>query len=98
MNDLQKTISDNSLVLVDFWAQWCMPCRMMTPIVESIEKEYAGKLAVAKVDVDQNPDLATEHEVVSVPTFLIFKDGQLKERFSGGMPKAKVEEMIKRLL
>jgi len=98
MTDLQKTLSENSIVLVDFWAQWCMPCRMMAPIIESIDKEYTGKLSVVKVDVDQDPDLANQYEVISVPTFLLFKDGKVVNRFTGGLPKAKVEELIKPLL
>jgi thioredoxin 1 len=70
--DLQKTLSENSVVLVDFYATWCQPCRMMSPIIDAISTEYTGRVEVVKVDVDQYPNLANEFDVTSVPTFLLF--------------------------
>lgn len=96
--DLQQILNENSIVLVDFHAPWCMPCRMMSPIIDAIDTEYVGKLKVVKVDVDQHPDIANTYNVISVPTFLLFKNGQIANQFTGGMPKAKVEELIKPLL
>jgi len=96
--DLQKTLSENSVVLVDFFAVWCAPCRMMSPIIDAISTEYAGRVEVVKVDVDQYPDLANEYNVVSIPTFILFKNAEVAQRFMGGMPKAKLEGLIKPLL
>lgn len=96
--DLQKTLSENSVVLVDFFAVWCQPCRMMSPIIDAISTEYAGRVEVVKVDVDQHPDLANEFNVNSVPTFLLIKNKEVSHRFTGGMPKAKLEGLIKPLL
>jgi thioredoxin 1 len=96
--DLQKTLSENSVVLVDFYATWCQPCRMMSPIIDAISTEYTGRVEVIKVDVDQHPNLANEFDVTSVPTFLLFKNAEVIHRFNGGMPKAKLEGLIKPLL
>jgi len=74
-------------VLVDFWATWCGPCRMIGPIIEEIASEYAGKAKVAKVDVDQNQDLAEQFQVRSVPTLLIFKNGGVVEQLVGAVSK-----------
>jgi len=74
-------------VLVDFWAAWCGPCRAIAPAVEELAQEYAGKLKVVKVDVDENPDVSSRYGVQSIPTLLVFKGGEVVERMIGAYPK-----------
>jgi len=74
-------------VLVDFWADWCGPCKMIAPILEEIAQEQPG-IQVAKVDVDKNPELAAQFNVMSIPTLLLIKDGEIKKKFVGAKPKA----------
>jgi len=81
-------------VLVDFWAAWCVPCRMIAPILEEIAQEYDGQLKVAKVDIDQNIQMATQFGIRSIPTMILFKDGEAVERLVGSMPKARLLERI----
>ncbi len=81
-------------VLADFWAAWCGPCRMIAPIVEELARDYEGRLKVAKIDVDQNPGLASRYGIMSIPTLAIFKDGQLVNTIVGYAPKADLQERI----
>ena len=91
----EKVISSSIPVLVDFWAVWCGPCKMIGPIVEQLGEEYAGKLMVGKVDVDNNRQIAMDYGIRSIPTLLIFKDGQVVQQMIGAMSKAALEEKIK---
>lgn len=84
--------------LVDFYADWCGPCKMMAPVVEKLAEELAGKVKVFKVNVDDEPELAQRYRVVSIPTFLIFKDGQVKENSVGAMSAAQLTEKVKQVL
>jgi thioredoxin 1 len=85
-------------VLVDFWAIWCGPCRLIAPIVEELAVQYAGKLKVLKVDVDQEQSLAIRYGIMSIPTLLLFKGGQVVEQIVGALPRHVIEERIRRHL
>lgn len=82
-------------VFVDFWAPWCGPCQMMGPIVEELSKEYdAGKIKIAKLNVDDNPVTAGKYQVLSIPTFLVFKNGTVVDKLVGGMSKEKLKALL----
>ena len=99
-----KTVTDASFaddvltadqpVLVDFWAEWCGPCKMIAPVLEDIAKEHAGKLQIAKLNVDDNPNIARRYDVMSIPTLLLFTDGEVKKRLVGAKGKAQLLEEL----
>jgi len=85
-------------ILVDFWAEWCMPCRMMAPVIEELARDYAGKAVFAKINVDENPETAMRFNIVSIPFFIIFKNGQPVEQILGAVGRKPLEEAIKKQL
>ncbi len=85
-------------VLVDFWAEWCMPCKMIGPHIDELAKTYAGKIKVGKVNVDNEPVLAGKFNIISIPTLMVFKDGQVIKQKLGAQPKHEIETMFKDLL
>ncbi|MEM0049285.1 MAG: thioredoxin [Candidatus Bathyarchaeia archaeon] len=86
-SNFNEVIRSSSLVVIDFWAPWCAPCRMMIPIVDELAREYAGKILFGKLNVDENQRVPAEYQIMGIPTFLIFKDGALVERIVGAIPK-----------
>jgi len=90
--------TSNVPVLVDFWAVWCGPCRMVAPIVDEISKEYEGKLKVLKLNTDENPDVAGKYRIMGIPTLMFFKNGQTVDQVVGAVPKAQLKTKVDALL
>lgn len=84
-------------VLLDCWAPWCGPCRMIAPTIEKLAEEWAGRVKVAKLDVDENPKTAAKLEIMSIPTLLIYKDGKIVDRMIGAQPKSVIEQKLQGL-
>ena len=89
-----ETICKQGLVVVDCWAVWCSPCSMLSPIVEELASDYAGRIVFGKLNVDENHGVAIEYQILSIPTILVFKDGKLVDRIVGLIPKKLLEPRI----
>jgi thioredoxin 1 len=85
--DIDDQIKKYQTIVIDCWAPWCGPCRMVGPIIEDLAKEMQGKIVFGKLNVDENPQTSAKHQIMSIPTMLIFKNGQLVDRFVGALPK-----------
>jgi len=92
--NFDQIINSDKPVLVDFWAEWCGPCKMIGPVVEELAGEYEGKAAVGKVDVDANPNLSARFGVRSIPTLLIFKGGEIVDKVVGAVPKSVLAQKL----
>ena len=93
-NFSQEVLGSDIPVLIDFWATWCGPCRMIAPVVAELAEDYAGRLKVGKVNVDEEPDLAAQFKVMSIPMLVLVKDGKIVEKSVGYRPKEQLAEMI----
>ena len=91
---LDKALAQKGLLMVDFWADWCGPCKMLAPLIESLDKEYEGRVTVGKVNVDDEQELAIRYGVMSIPTVIFFKDGKEIDRKVGVMPESAFTEVL----
>ena len=91
----EEVLRSDKPVLVDFWATWCGPCRMLAPIVAQIAEERAGEIKVGKIDVDEEPELAVQYGIASIPTLMVFKNGEKVNTSIGVIPKAAIEQLLK---
>ena len=94
--NFKATVDGQTPVLVDFWAPWCGPCRAIAPILEEIAKEFEGKAVIGKVNVDNNPDIASQFGVRGIPTLILFKEGKIKEQIVGMNTKSNIVSLLKK--
>jgi len=93
-----EVIDSEIPVLVDFWAPWCQPCRMVAPVLDALAKEYEGKVKVVKLNVDENQATASEYGIRSIPTLILFKDGKIVSQTMGAQPKEQLKQMVDKSL
>jgi len=94
----KEVLGHNGIVMVDFWAVWCGPCRMIAPTVEELAKEYAEKIKVMKLNTDENPEVASRYKIMGIPSIIFFKNGQEADRIVGAVPKPQLKAKIDSLL
>jgi thioredoxin 1 len=94
----KEIIQKHPLVVVDCWAPWCGPCRMVAPVIKELARDYAGKILFGKLNVDENPEVSAQYQIMSIPTLLVFKNGKLVDKIVGAMPRQMLEPKITRYL
>ena len=93
--DMDEVVKKYPILVIDCWAPWCGPCRMIAPVIEDLAKEMAGKIIFGKLNVDENPQTSMKYHIMSIPTMLVFKNGALVDRFVGAMPKEMLLQKLK---
>ncbi len=94
----KEVLNSSGLVMIDFWAVWCGPCRIIAPTVEELSKEYAGKIKIMKLNTDENPEIASKYKIMGIPTLMFFKDGQKVDQVVGAVPKPQLKAKLDSLL
>lgn len=94
----KEVLNADGLVLVDFWAAWCMPCRLLSPIVDKVAQAYPGQLKVVKVNVDENPRLSQDYGIMAIPTMMLFQNGKMVQRIAGLLPEAQLKRLVDQYL
>lgn len=97
-NFKQEVLDYQGPVLVDFWAPWCMPCRILGPIIDKIAQAYDGKVKVVKLNTDENPAMSAKYEIMAIPTMIIFKDGKQVQNIAGLLPEAQLKQLLDQIL
>jgi thioredoxin 1 len=97
-DNFREVVNGQKPVLIDFWAEWCMPCRMMTPVMENVAKKHAGNLIFGKVNVDENPDIAQEFGVNAIPNFMVFLKGKVVGQALGAVGEQGLEDLVKKVI
>ena len=90
-DNFEEAVNKHPLLVIDCWAPWCAPCRMVAPVIEELARDYQGKIAFGKLNIDENPSLVMRYQIMSIPTLLIFENGQLVDQKIGAMPRATLE-------
>jgi len=93
-NFKQEVLDSSVPVLVDFGAAWCMPCKMMDPVLEKVAEDFSGKVKIAKINVDEEQELASQHNIVSIPTMLVFKGGEIVDKKVGAVPRLVIDKLL----
>ena len=93
-----EVLKSDKPVVVDFWAEWCGPCKMLTPVIDELAEEYSGKAVIGKVNVDNNPTIASEYGIRSIPSLLFFKEGKVQNQIMGAVSKADIAEALNKLI
>lgn len=94
----KEVLKSDTVVMVDFWAVWCGPCKIIAPTVEELANEYQGKIKVAKLNTDENPDIASKYKIMGIPTVMFFKNGEVLDQVVGAVPKPQLKSKIDTLL
>jgi len=97
-SEFEQVINENAIVLVDFWAPWCGPCRMIGPVVEELANEFEGRVMMCKMNIDQNKATPAKFGIMSIPNLLLFKDGKMVDSVLGAVPKQRIVEMLEKHL
>ena len=93
-NNLAETVREHPFVVLDCWAEWCGPCKMVAPVIEELAKEYAGRITFAKLNIDANMDTATKYRISAIPTMLVFRNGEMAGQIIGALPKNHIEQKL----
>ncbi|NOQ29183.1 MAG: thioredoxin [Methanosarcinales archaeon] len=97
-NNLAETVREHPFVVLDCWAEWCGPCKMVAPVIEQLATEYAGRITFAKLNIDENMDTAMKYQISAIPTMLVFRNGEMAGQIIGALPKNHIEQKLQEFM